>query len=342
MASEKVTIQKLKGASNYEVWALRTESYLIKEGLKEAIQNSPPLVSQSDNDKTLANIRLLLEDGPLLQIQNLNKAKEAWESLKNLYSPKGFSSEFLLCRDFFETTLTKYSSMEEYLNKVKQLSDQLMAKKLALPKQVVIAWVLNSLTDNYDGFISNITQSLRSNSEAYSLETLFSYLLDESKRLESKDSSVFYTQHVKYKGKKPYKITKGKYCKYCKLTSHEAKQCFFLFPDKAPKGWNRNMEKPPSSPPQKHPRDVREENIDILYSNISTQTTKEAPTSKEPSSSLSSSSSLELDLDMDEINFDDIEVFITQDDINTLITNEETDLLKATISGLAKQASLPI
>ena len=35
----------------------------------------------------------------------------------------------------------------------------------------------------------------------------------------------------KYKGKKPYKITKGKYCKYCKLPSHDAKDCYFLFPD---------------------------------------------------------------------------------------------------------------
>ena len=43
--------------------------------------------------------------------------------LKNLYSPKGFSSEFLIYKELFETTLSKYSSMEEYLNKVKQLTD---------------------------------------------------------------------------------------------------------------------------------------------------------------------------------------------------------------------------
>jgi hypothetical protein len=41
--------------------------------------------------------------------------------------------------------------MEEYLNKVKQLSDQLKAKKLELPKQVVITWVLNNLTEEYEG-----------------------------------------------------------------------------------------------------------------------------------------------------------------------------------------------
>jgi hypothetical protein len=53
--------------------------------------------------------------------------------LKNLYSPKGFSFEFLICKEFFETILSKYSFMEEYLNKVKQLIDQLKAKGIELP-----------------------------------------------------------------------------------------------------------------------------------------------------------------------------------------------------------------
>jgi len=71
----------------------------------------------------LANIRLIIEDGPLLQIQYSKTALEAWKLLKNLYSLKGFSLEFLICKELFETTLSKYSSMEEYLNKVKQLTD---------------------------------------------------------------------------------------------------------------------------------------------------------------------------------------------------------------------------
>jgi len=47
--------------------------------------------------------------------------------------------------------------MEEYLNKVKQLSDQLKAKNFELFKQVIIAWVFNNLIDNYDGLVFNIT-----------------------------------------------------------------------------------------------------------------------------------------------------------------------------------------
>ena len=156
-SNEQVIMPKLKGTSNYEVWALRTDAFLIKEGLKEAIITKRPNLEDSINDKALANIRLLVEDGPLLQIQHINTAKEAWESFKNLYSPKGFTSEFLICREFFNTTLDKHSSIEEYLNKVKQLSDQLKAKSLELPKQVIIAWVLNNLTEEYEGIVSNIT-----------------------------------------------------------------------------------------------------------------------------------------------------------------------------------------
>jgi hypothetical protein len=72
------------GASNYEVWALRTDSVLIKEGLKEAIINGPPLVTQEIDEKALADIRLLIEDGPLLQIRHVKSAKEAWNLCKTL------------------------------------------------------------------------------------------------------------------------------------------------------------------------------------------------------------------------------------------------------------------
>jgi hypothetical protein len=70
--------------------------------------------------------------------------------------------------------------MEEYLNKVKQLTDQLKAKEIELPNQVTIAWVLNNLSLGYKGFVSNVIQSLRKDTATYNLESLFSNLLDES------------------------------------------------------------------------------------------------------------------------------------------------------------------
>jgi len=154
MGSDKITMTKLTGSTNYPIWALRMAAFLTKEFLNAIIIADK--VSDDINSKALSNIQLLIEDGPLLQIQHITRAYEAWESLKNLYSPKGFSSEFLICREFFDTHMLKYNSMEEYLNKVKQLSDQLKAKNFELLKQVIIAWVFNNLIDNYDGLVFNI------------------------------------------------------------------------------------------------------------------------------------------------------------------------------------------
>ena len=77
--------------------------------------------------------------------------------------------------------------MEEYLNKVKQLTDQLKAKGIELPNQVIITWVLNNLTSPYKGFVTIVTQSYKTNSSTINLENLFSNLLNKSKRQVSKN-----------------------------------------------------------------------------------------------------------------------------------------------------------
>jgi hypothetical protein len=187
--SEKISITKLTGQSNYEVWSLRVQSLLVERSLSNAIVDGASLKTETDQ-KALATIRLTIEDGPLLQIRHSETALEAWKMLKNLYSLKGFSSKFLICKELFKTTLSKYSSMEEYLNKVKQLTDQLKAKGIELPNQVIVAWVLNNLTSPYEGFVTMVTQSYRTNSSTINLENLFSNLLDESRRQVSKDKDI--------------------------------------------------------------------------------------------------------------------------------------------------------
>ena len=236
--SDKISICKLIGQSNYEVWSLRVQSLLVHGSLSDAIVEGVSPKPEIDQ-KALANIRLTIEDGPLLQIQYSKTALEAWNLLKNLYSPKGFSSEFLICKELFETTLSKYSSMEEYLNKVKQLTDQLRAKGIALPSQVIVAWVLNNLTSPYEGFVTMVTQSYRTNSSTISLENLFSNLLDESRRQVSKDQEIALVTRSRQSTRpnQTNRIRKNKYCKKCKTTTHSTKDCFYLFPEKAPRGF---------------------------------------------------------------------------------------------------------
>ncbi|POS81764.1 hypothetical protein EPUL_006788, partial [Erysiphe pulchra] len=146
-------------------------------------------VSEEINSSALSSIQLCLDDGPLLQVKHIKRANLIWISLKNLYSATGFSSEFILCRDFFDTKLSKFNTMEEYLNRVKQLSDDLKAKDMQLPRQILFAWILNNLSAEYRPVVSSITQSLRNNKDAFTTESLFANLLDESKRLRFEDDN---------------------------------------------------------------------------------------------------------------------------------------------------------
>ena len=65
--SDKILIPKLIGQYNYKVWSLRVQSLLVKGSLGDAIVEETTLKPEVDQ-KALANIRLIIEDGPLLQI----------------------------------------------------------------------------------------------------------------------------------------------------------------------------------------------------------------------------------------------------------------------------------
>ena len=121
-------IEPLRGEENYELWFIRIDSLLAREGLLNHIKYSDydiePVIEldervhqSSDSIKTSSLIKLNLCDGPLLQVRHINKPYEIWQVLENLYSSKGFSSEFLLCKELFDITLMKSDyKMKLYVN----------------------------------------------------------------------------------------------------------------------------------------------------------------------------------------------------------------------------------
>jgi len=83
-----------------------------------------------------------------------------------------------------------------------------------------------------------VTQSYRTNSSTINLENLFSNLLDESRRQVSKDQEIaLVTGSQRPRTNRTNRIHKNKYCKKCRTTTHSTKDCFYLFPKKAPKGF---------------------------------------------------------------------------------------------------------
>jgi hypothetical protein len=196
-------IDKLKGAVNWDLWRIRIRALLAEKGLIDAIKTEkefPEDISkkkieeykekrESDSIKAAAIIRLNLGDSPLIQTKNIdeNDARELYNRLEALYAPKGFSSEFLIAKELFSTTLAKEgNSIERYLTKIRGFTDELALKNKAIPTEIIVAYTLNNLTSEYDYIVAAITQNFR-DEKKIDLDDLFSAIIDESRRLSAKE-----------------------------------------------------------------------------------------------------------------------------------------------------------
>jgi hypothetical protein len=116
-----------------------------------------------------------------------------------------------------------------------------------------MSWILANLGEEYEGFVSNITQSFRKDSKAYDFDTLTSVILDEAKRYKHKNYANTVTkpnQNKPGKGQKKnrasknsWKKEKGQLCRLCNRPSHKSEDCYLLHPEKAPEGWQRKFMK---------------------------------------------------------------------------------------------------
>jgi hypothetical protein len=236
MASEepsfKPKVPTLKGAENYVVWAVRIEAYLTHGGLQKAIEPNNRLTTEQ-NSKALSAILLFLDDGPLLNTRHLKTPYEIWSRLKELYNPEGFTTDFLVLKQLFSTNLDSYEGdIEGYLSKIRELVDDLKTKQIALPEKVIIAWTLYNLTEDYYPTVDAIVQALRASPTAYSLNSLFSILIDTSKTLEDRASGgkVLVTSLKRSKTLQDGRKEKNR-CSHCNIRGHTVGQCFFKHPE---------------------------------------------------------------------------------------------------------------
>jgi len=137
MADSTLKIPKLQGSSNWDIWALQMEAVLIEKGYYDIMITTEIITPEQVllAKKAISIIRLSLGDGPLLQTKTITSPTILWNELKILYKPKGFSSEFLICRELFSTHLAHIPNkdMESYLNKITRLVNDLKARDIAIP-----------------------------------------------------------------------------------------------------------------------------------------------------------------------------------------------------------------
>lgn len=97
--------------------------------------------------------------------------------------------------------------------------------------------ILYSLDKSYSSYITSLNQALRSNSSAFTLNSLIASLINEARRIRDIEESFSKKEKKAFLLKKAQKkqglIKKVKKCKNCKKLSHLASNCFHLYPKKA-------------------------------------------------------------------------------------------------------------
>lgn len=244
---ETIKLPKLIGASNYELWAIRVKAALTAKRLVSALTTTTTDLEKEG--KALSFIQLACEDSPLLHISTLTTAREAWSHLARLYAPTGFSSEFILFKEFFGATLSSLGTVENYLATIKRVTTSLSAKNLTLPNKLIIAWTLHNLGPEYEAFVASITQSYRAETKDIDLDNLFANLMDESRRIKDVDETALI---VKNSGNKNDKSK----CDGCGKNGHKKEKCWKLHPELRPSRGNRNRDKTPNGTDQSEIYDV--------------------------------------------------------------------------------------
>ena len=105
----------------------------------------------------LSYIQLACADGPLLYILTIKNLINAWAQLSRLYIPYGFSSEFILFKEFFGAILSSLGTVENFLATIKRVSTSLKVKDLELLDKLVITWTLYNLGLEYKAFVASTT-----------------------------------------------------------------------------------------------------------------------------------------------------------------------------------------
>ncbi|KAL0821823.1 hypothetical protein ABMA28_005348 [Loxostege sticticalis] len=205
-----IPIEKLQGIENYHHWKFYMKNLLIHEDLHDCVLTQDYSKDNVKKDqKALAKICLSVHTSVQSHVRNAKTAYEAWKNLEAAYEDKGLIRRLSLLRSLCDIRLSGCSSMECYINKIIDVTQQLSDMGTPLEDDFIAVLMLNGLTSDYDPLIMALENSKLGKLES---ETVKNKLLQESLRRDEKaDTTALFTRkQVKcFRCKKPGHIKRN-------------------------------------------------------------------------------------------------------------------------------------
>ena len=214
----------------------------------------PPTVDQIRWDgrdaQAHALIALSVKHTIIPHIWSCKSAKDAWNTLARLYQVRNEARVAYLRKQLESEHMNEGDSMDNFLTKIKDLKEQLIAADEILPDNSLVQTVLNGLLDLYQSFASTLRLMMKGDPNALLFEELVTILLQEDQSRQNRsimrvaDQAFIASQRGKGKAASSYskpkfagagptkkadkdekKTEKKLRCNYCKAVDHVIKDC---------------------------------------------------------------------------------------------------------------------
>lgn len=179
---EEYKFKKLHG-DNYHAWAIRARALMVQKKCWEAVEPGyGPEMTENErrkNDEALTLMFLVVEDTFLDDIGECIRARDAWNSLKDIHTKYGLLHVLQLMKDFFNIVMKPGETVQSYLARLMEIHRKLSNGGYAFTDREVALVMLIGLPKSYENLILNLEKDEASLTTA----VVKSKLMIEEKRI---------------------------------------------------------------------------------------------------------------------------------------------------------------
>ena len=203
------------GTNNYVTWRSRVKFLLVSKELWTAVEGA---ATAEQDAKALAVIGLHVTDEHLPTVVESKTAKEAWEKLAAMHQSQSTARLLYLLRELNTFKKLAAETMSAYVNRAKQLKQELLGVGHDIKPVELTARILAGLPKEFDMIVTVLETSSQ-----LDLEVVIARLMEAEVKMakevdDATKATAYAAQHVKPKGRSPV-------CWVCEQRGHISKYC---------------------------------------------------------------------------------------------------------------------